>query len=464
MAIVHFINSKSKQTAKGMGYVLRYTTQDSKTVDDTGVKLVTGINCTADSAYTEFCNTKNLFGKSDGRQYYHFVQSFGVDESITPQLAHEIALRFATESEKFQGFEIVVSTHCDRDHIHSHFVMNSVNAESGKKFHISESDVEELMAQSDKLCMEYGLSVVPKADGKSKAKNMSDREYRSAVKRESWKLRLEATIANAMRIAKSKEHFIMLMEFEGYKVSFADSRKYITYTTPEGNKCRDIKLYDDKFLKENMEYEFYIREKITSGIAESGTARAKNRRNLCAVCSGNGAELEGIDNGAQHSGEGTSGYRGKTSEPCYPSVSDRQYEVTSGITHQSYSENDDRDLPIQYKSSGTYGKNEGVAGENSDGYGETGWENERAVFTESLIREAEAQKPYSETYAHSFDTHGAPHSMGVDTAFLIGALSEIIDEDDESEDCTTQPAIVERKNYMKKRNRNNHDSGMTMNM
>lgn len=98
MAIVHFINSKSKQTAKGMGYVLRYTTQESKTIDDNGLKLVTGINCTADSAYTEFCNTKNLYGKSYGRQYYHFVQSFGVDENITPQTAHEIALKFTAQN------------------------------------------------------------------------------------------------------------------------------------------------------------------------------------------------------------------------------------------------------------------------------------------------------------------------------------------------------------------------------
>ena len=75
MAIVHFINSKSKQTIKGMACVLRYTTQDSKTITDYNEKLVTGVNCNADSAYTEFCNTKKLFGKQDGRQYYHFVQS-----------------------------------------------------------------------------------------------------------------------------------------------------------------------------------------------------------------------------------------------------------------------------------------------------------------------------------------------------------------------------------------------------
>ncbi len=464
MAIVHFINSKSKQTAKGMGYVLRYTTQESKTIDENGVKLVTGINCTADSAYIEFCNTKNLFGKSDGRQYYHFVQSFGIDEKVSPQLAHEIALRFASESEKFSGFEIVVSTHCDRDHIHSHFVMNSVNAESGKKFHISENDIEELMNRSDKLCTEYGLSVVPKTTNKPKSKNMSDREYRSAIKRESWKLRLEATIANAMQIAKSKEHFIMLMEFEGYKVNWSDSRKHITYTTPDGNKCRDIKLFDNKFLKEKMENEFTIRTKITSRFAYRGTTESENRRDLCTLRIYNGTELESFDIGAQHSGEGTSGHRGEASVACYPTAVDRKHAVTSGNTYKSHSESEDGDLSVQFKSSGTYGGNEEISGEISDGYGETGWENERAVFTESLKREAEAQKTYSETYAHCSDTLSSSHSLGTDTAFLIGALSEIIDEDDETEDCTTRLVITERKNYMKKRNRNNHDSGMNMNM
>lgn len=320
------------------------------------------------------------------------------------------------------------------------------------------------MNQSDKLCMEYGLPIAPKSSGKPKAKNMSDREYRSAVKRESWKLRLEATIANAMKIAKSKEHFIMLMEFEGYKVSWTDSRKYITYTTPEGNKCRDIKLYDNKFLKESMENEFTIRTKITSRFAYRCTTESENSGNLCAVCSSNGTELEGVDSGAQHSAEGTSGHRGKTSEPCYPSVSDRQYEVTSGNAHNSYSEYEDGDLSVQFKSSGAYERFEEITGESSDGYGETGWENERAVFTGSLRRETEAQKTYSETYAHSFNPHSASHSLGTDTAFLIGALSEIIEEDDETKDCTTQPVITERKNYMKKRNRNNHDSGMNMNM
>ena len=256
----------------------------------------------------------------------------------------------------------------------------------------------------------------------------------------------------------------MLMEFEGYKVSWSDSRKYITYTTPDGNKCRDIKLFDNKFLKESMENEFTIRTKITSGFAYRGTAESENSGNLCTLRIHNGTELESVNSGAQYSGEGTSGHRGEASVACYPTAANRKHAVTSGNTHNSYSEYEDGDLSVQFKSSGTYGGNEEISGEISDGYRETGWKNERAIFTESLIREAEAQKAYNETYAHSSDTHSASHSLGADTAFLIGALSEIIGKDDESDDCTTWSVITERKNYMKKRNRNNHDSGMNMNM
>lgn len=243
MAIVHFVNYKKPQTEGGMLYVLRYTMQDKKTVASDGKKYVTGVNCTPQSDYTEFNNTKKLFGKIDGRLFYHFVQSFSVEENISPETAHEIALRFAQETEKFRGFEIVVSTHCDRDHIHSHFIMNSVNAESGKKFHITEREIEMLMQASDKICREYDLSILNPKPSSERVKPMSDREYRSAEKGESWKIRLEAVISNAMQTAVSKEHFIMLMEAEGYGVKWTDSRKNITYTTPDGKACRDSKLH-----------------------------------------------------------------------------------------------------------------------------------------------------------------------------------------------------------------------------
>ena len=274
MAIIHFINRPKSQTSDGLFFVLRYTTQDKKTVTEDGVKYVSGVNCTSQSAYTEFNNTKKLFGKTEGRQYYHFVQSFSMDENISPETAHEIALRFAEETEKFKGFEIVVSTHCDRDHIHSHFVMNSVNAETGKKFHITEREIEMLMQASDKICREYDLSILNPKSSSERVKPMSDREYRSAEKGESWKIQLEAVISNAMKTAASREHFIWLLEAEGYGVKWTDTRKNITYTTPDGKLCRDSKLHLQKFLKENMEYEFKIRQEICRRINFTGTETA----------------------------------------------------------------------------------------------------------------------------------------------------------------------------------------------
>ena len=210
-----------------------------------GRKLVTGINCVAQSAFNEMVNTKLQYRKTGGRQYYHIMQSFHPDEPITPETAHEIALRFAEEN--FPGYEVLVATHVDRHHIHSHFVVNSVNAETGLKFHSDNHEIQRLRDASDKLCLEYGFSVaVPKS---KKVKGMSTAEYHVAEKGQSWKLDLAIAIDEAMRYAVSKEHFIELMEMEGYKVKWKDTHKYITYTCPNGKPCRDIRLHEEKYLK-----------------------------------------------------------------------------------------------------------------------------------------------------------------------------------------------------------------------
>ncbi len=98
---------------------------------------------------------------------------------------------------------------------------------------------------------------------------MGTREYRSAAKGESWKFRLMNTIDQCMKYAETKEEFISLMESEGYQVRWTDSRKNITYTTPEGMKCRDDRLHETKYTKEVMEREFRIRAEIISGGIET---------------------------------------------------------------------------------------------------------------------------------------------------------------------------------------------------
>ena len=150
-------------------------------------------------AYQEFMNTKRLHDKNDGRMFYHMIQSFKPEEILTPQTDHEIALKMA---EQFPGFEILVATHTDREHIHSHFIINSVNADTGKKYHSNLESLQQLREVSDRLCLAYGLSVIqPKH---CKTPGMSAREYRSADKGQSWKLQLAITIEDAMTMARKE--------------------------------------------------------------------------------------------------------------------------------------------------------------------------------------------------------------------------------------------------------------------
>ena len=112
-----------------MKSVMRYVSQMSKTLWD-GQQLVSGIGCQPETAFDEFLSTKLLHHKDGGVMFYHMVQSFPKGAAIDPRAAHEAARRLAGY---FEGCEVLVCTHVDREHIHSHCIINSVNFETGKK-------------------------------------------------------------------------------------------------------------------------------------------------------------------------------------------------------------------------------------------------------------------------------------------------------------------------------------------
>jgi len=230
LAICKFLPAKSNVKS-----ALNYITNKEKTED----KLVSGKDCMPISAEAEFNIVKQRFRKLDGRQYYHIIQSFSKDDNISFDKAHEIGLKFANY---FEGFQCVVATHKNTDHIHNHIILNAVNFENGKKFHQSANDMAVAKEFSNKLCLQYNLSTT---EPKAKKNNQPD-----------WKNDLKKTIKWAMENAYSKQGFIELMESKKYKVNWVDKHKYITYTTPGNIKCRDKKLFDQTLLKENMEIYF----------------------------------------------------------------------------------------------------------------------------------------------------------------------------------------------------------------
>ena len=257
MAIVHFVNYKrGTQSRAAMRGVMLYVMQEKKTTWE-GEPLVSGINCQPQSVYDDFLNTKLLYHKDGGVMFYHMVQSFPKGEAVDPQQAHEAARRLA---EYFDGCEVLVCTHVDREHIHSHCVINSVNFETGKKLHMAKEQIQELMRRNDAICQEMGLPVFDAPT--QQARGMSGAEYHTALKGQSWKLRLMNTIDECMKYAVDKDAFVSLMASEGYAVRWESGRKYITYTTPDGLKCRDSKLHEEKYCKEVMEHEFRIRAKL----------------------------------------------------------------------------------------------------------------------------------------------------------------------------------------------------------
>ena len=257
MAIVHFVNYKrGTQSRAAMRGVMLYVMQEKKSAWE-GETLVSGINCQPQSVYDDFLNTKLLYHKDSGVMFYHMVQSFPKGEAVDPRQAHEAARRLA---EYFDGCEVLVCTHVDREHIHSHCVINSVNFETGKKLHMAKEQIQELMRRNDAICLEMGLPVFDAPT--QQARGMSGAEYHTALKGQSWKLRLMNTIDECMKYAAGKDAFVSLMASEGCAVRWESGRKYITYTTPDGLRCRDNKLHEEKYCKEAMEHEFRIRTEL----------------------------------------------------------------------------------------------------------------------------------------------------------------------------------------------------------
>lgn len=265
MAIIEAISSKAN-----IKRIIRYVTQDKKT----NVNLISGKDCMAESCLEEMLYTKNLYHKNSGRQYIHIIQSFDPKDNLSAEQVHNVGIKLANT---FNGFQVLIATHIDKNHLHNHLVINSVSFENGYKIQMSKKDLQYIKDYSDKLCLEIGASVIPK---KEKTNYIKRNEYRVAKQGKSWKLKLMNAIDLSLAESNTKEEFIKNMNKLGYQVNWTDTRKYITYTTPEGYKCRDNKLYDEKYSKGAMENEFRRIEKEQSNSTRKSSSSINNKDGL----------------------------------------------------------------------------------------------------------------------------------------------------------------------------------------
>ena len=350
IAIIHFVNYKrGTQSRAAIRGVMLYVMQEKKTTWE-GAPLVSGINCQPQSVYDDFLNTKLLYHKDGGVMFYHMVQSFPKGAAVDPRQAHEAARRLA---EYFGGCEVLVCTHVDREHIHSHCVINSVSFKTSKKLHMAKEQIQELMRRNDMICQEMGLPVFEVTA--QQARGMSGAEYHTALKGQSWKLRLMNTIDECMKYAADKDAFVSLMASEGYAVRWESGRKYITYTTPDGMKCRDNKLHEEKYCKEAMEREFRIRAEVVSARTQAAQLPADSAA---------GADTT-FRSASHESGLGANDERsGYTVVPC-------------GSADGSVGEHQQTDVAASHTDAVGRSSEDGAASGADD---RTGWETEREAF------------------------------------------------------------------------------------
>lgn len=207
MAVTKILARKGRLDV-GINYVLNG--------DKTQERVLTAyLNCDPGRECRQMLDTKRAYGKEDGVMYYHIIQSFKPGE-VTPEQALEIATEFAKEH--LPGYETVIGVHVDKEHIHAHLVFNSVNADTGEKYHSNaQSYYHQIRATSDRLCREHGLSVIMEG---SSAKAVSYIEWlRQSKGHPTFRTMLEADLRTAIQDANDLGHFFMLMEHMGYEIS-----------------------------------------------------------------------------------------------------------------------------------------------------------------------------------------------------------------------------------------------------
>lgn len=254
MAIFKIINTSAAGHAALKG-VLRYVLQDKKTEQN----LISGIGdfevddqaMDADSIYLDFCRIKKLYRKDSGRQYMHAVQSFPPGES-TPEQVHMLGVRLAEKIWPEQ--QVLIVTHIDRDHLHNHFVINTVSYLDGQKLHWKKQDLENAKQLCNTLCQRAKLSVPMK--GMHYNGTRIDIDVKAAWDKNLYQIIQKAqngeiksyvadcakAIVKATKMACSKEEFAADMLGSGWTTIWDEHHKYVTYVNKDGQRIRNCRM------------------------------------------------------------------------------------------------------------------------------------------------------------------------------------------------------------------------------
>ena len=246
---------------------LSYIKNPEKTEENV---LVGSINCLLDTAFEQMMDTKVTFGKTDKRQGYHIIISFAPGEA-TEEQALDIVARFAQEYLK-DKYEAVYAVHNDKKHMHGHIVFNSVSFETGMKHECKKGEWKHRMQPiTNRLCKEYGLSIVP-AEYVKEPKNLSRKEWE---REQCYRKMILADAEFCQSQAGSFEHFVFLMKRIGYQFEYG---KYLSVKVPGGKWYHELDKLDERFSEEK--FRFYLDMPFTRPIFVVGNTVAIHKRGI----------------------------------------------------------------------------------------------------------------------------------------------------------------------------------------
>lgn len=217
---------KNLPATKSLIKQLEYLEQEGKTLEE----LKVGINCTKDNIFKEFYIVKELHNKNKGKEYYHLVQAFSPVDNISPKKANEIGVKWIKENIK--NHQIYVVTHIDKDHIHNHFVVNSVNIKSGLKLQITPEKLHKMKENSNRICKENNLSII-NINGENCFFQKSDNEYymekRLSKKNiKTWKESLREKVDISIYNSKDYIEFKIILE-NNFNIDINEKQDKIIY-------------------------------------------------------------------------------------------------------------------------------------------------------------------------------------------------------------------------------------------
>lgn len=264
-----YVGQTSIKSVEHMGHAVGYVANPNKALNIyeqkdhltaaidsiTQVNLTFGenatfLNCTGYNTYQQFEMVRQSHGQDKGVIAHHYYQSFSPEDNITPEQAHKIGVELA--SKMFDGFQCVVTTHIDKNHVHNHILVNSCHMETGLKWLSNKKTLQTIRNESDRLCKRYGMSVIEADDG---SKAIGKTTYQLAMQGKSWKVQLVNDLDEAVQSCKNKKEFQTFFSDRGYEVRY--TANHITLKKVGEKKGIRVdtlaKQFGSQYTKEQLE-------------------------------------------------------------------------------------------------------------------------------------------------------------------------------------------------------------------